>query len=520
MADPRRSLHLLPVLVAALLAGALPSCTTQAPEEQTAPNIIFLMADDMGYGDPGSFNEQSKIATPHMDSLAAGGMRFTDAHSGSAVCTPTRYGVVTGRYAWRSPLKRGVLSGYSKALIEPERMTVASMLRDHGYHTAVVGKWHLGLDWATLSEPASWNEGDTSAAFQGAQDFAKPEGLEIDFTKPVTNGPATLGFDYSYIIPASLDMAPYVYLENNVCEKPATVHEPGRFDGPVFWRPGEAAEGFDFFDVLPNLTRHAIDYIEARSEHPDRPFFLYYPLPAPHWPWVPTEEYVGRSGAGKYGDFVMQVDAQIGLLADALKRTGQFENTLFIVTSDNGAEWDPSHIEDFGHEANHPSLRGKKRDIWEGGHRMPFIASWPARVAAGSTSDQTICLTDLMATAAEIVGYALPEEAGQDSVSVLPALLGEDSGALREATVHHSVDGTFAIRQGNWKYIDGQGPGSNQWDGPKDGDPPAQLYDTESDRHEDHNLFLDHPEVANRLKALLERYKDQGHSRSLGPDSP
>ena len=515
MKDFRQPFHRIPALITALAGTWLGSCTSQAPQPQAAPNIIFLMADDMGYGDPRSFNEGSKIETPHMDALAARGMRFTDAHSGSAVCTPTRYGVVTGRYAWRTALKRGVLSGYSRALIEPERMTVATMLRDHGYHTAVVGKWHLGLDWSTISEPESWAEGDTSAAFQGAKDFSKPPGLEIDFTQPVTNGPATLGFDYSYIIPASLDMAPYVYVENDACEKPATVHEPGRFDGPVFWRPGEAAEGFDFFDVLPNLTRHAVDYIEGRAGNSDQPFFLYFPLPAPHWPWVPTEEFVGRSGAGKYGDFVMQVDAQIGMLVDALARTGQFENTLFIVTSDNGAEWDPRHIEEFGHYANHSGQRGKKRDAWEGGHRMPFIASWPARVAPGSTSDQTICLTDLMATSAEIVGFELPAGAGEDSVSILPALLGEDSGPLREATVHHSVDGTFAIRQGKWKYIDGQGPGSNQWDGPKDGDPPAQLYDIEADRHEDRNLFEDHPEVVESLKAILQRYKDQGHSRPL-----
>ena len=505
---------LLPLFALASLA-ALVGCSSQPPAEERMPNIIFLMADDMGYGDPGSFNEDSKIPTPAMDALASGGMRFTDAHSGSAVCTPTRYGVVTGRYAWRTPLKRGVLSGYSRALIEPERMTVGGMLREQGYHTAVVGKWHLGLDWTTLSEPASWDEGDTSAAFQAASDFSKPEGLEIDFTAPVTNGPATLGFDYSYIIPASLDMAPYVYVENNACEKPATVHEPGRFDGPVFWRPGEAAEGFDFFDVLPNLTRHAVDYIERRAESPDQPFFLYFPLPAPHWPWVPTEEFIGRSGAGKYGDFVTQVDTHIGMVVEALKATGQFENTLFIVTSDNGAEWDPSHIEEFGHYANHASQRGKKRDAWEGGHRMPFIASWPARVAAGSTSDQTICLTDLMATAADIAGYELPADAAQDSVSILPALLGTDSGPLREATVHHSVDGTFAIRQGNWKYIDGQGPGSQQWDGPQPGDPPAQLYDIEADRHEDNNLFGEHPEVVEQLKAVLERYKEQGHSRVL-----
>ena len=496
-------------------AIALLSCGVDDPQPDRHPNIIFLMADDMGYGDPGSFNADSKIPTPSMDALAATGMRFTDAHSGSAVCTPTRYGVLTGRYAWRSPLKRGVLSGYSRALVEPGRMTIASMLKGSGYHTAVIGKWHLGLDWATISEPDSWDEGDKAAAFQGASDFAKPEGLEIDFTKPVTNGPATLGFDYSYIIPASLDMAPYVYLENNACEKPATVHEPGRFDGPVFWRAGEAAEGFDFFDVLPNLARHAVEYIEEQSETPDRPFFLYFPLPAPHWPWVPTEEFVGRSGAGKYGDFVVQVDAQIGMVMDALERTGQAENTLFIVTSDNGAEWDPSHIEEFGHHANHAIQRGKKRDAWEGGHRMPFIARWPARVAPASTSDEIVCLTDLMATAAAIAGFELPEDAGQDSVSILPALLGEDSAPLREATVHHSVDGTFAIRMGKWKYIDGQGPGSNQWDGPQAGDPPAQLYDIELDRHEDRNRFAEQPEIVQQLKTLLELYKTQGHSRPL-----
>ncbi len=513
MHHSQRHLAVAAALAAAALAGS--SCTGGPEPAGRPPNIIFLMADDMGYGDPGSFNPDSKIPTPSMDALAARGMRFTDAHSGSAVCTPTRYGVVTGRYAWRSRLKSGVLSGYSRALIEPGRMTVASMLRNQGYHTAVIGKWHLGLDWTVTSEPVSWDEGDKTVAFQGASDFAKPEGLEIDFTKPVTNGPATLGFDYSYIIPASLDMAPYVYVENNACEKPATAHEPGRFDGPVFWRPGEAAEGFDFFDVLPNLTRHAVDYIEGRAQDPERPFFLYFPLPAPHWPWVPTEEFVGSSGAGKYGDFVVQVDAQIGLVIDALERTGQFDNTLFIVTSDNGAEWDPEHIEEFGHHANHAIQRGKKRDAWEGGHRMPFIASWPARVAPGSQSDQTICLTDLMATAAEIVGLELPADAGEDSVSILPALLDVADGPLREATVHHSVDGTFAIRSGKWKFIDGQGPGSNQWEGPQEGDPPGQLYDMEADRHEDTNLYEQEPEVVERLRSLLERYKSQGHSRPI-----
>ncbi len=500
---------------AIFLALMLLSCGEMSTVSTSAPNIIFLMADDMGYGDLGSYNADSKIPTPHTDAFAAQGMRFTDVHSGSAVCTPTRYGVITGRYAWRTRLKRGVLSGYSRALIDPERMTVADMLQQNGYHTAVIGKWHLGLNWVTTSALENWEEMDTSAAFKGANEFSKPEGMAIDFSKSVTNGPADHGFDYSYIIPASLDMAPYVYLENNRSEKLADLHEPGRSDGAVFWRPGEASEGFDFFDVLPNLTRHAVRYIEERVSEPDKPFFLYFPLPAPHWPWVPTEEFVGKSGAGKYGDFVVQVDAQIGMIMDVLERAGIADNTLFIISSDNGAEWDPIHIEEFGHHANHPQLRGKKRDVWEGGHRMPFIARWPAKIQPGSTSDQTACLTDLMATSADIIGFELPANSAEDSVSLLPAMLGKDDEPLREATIHHSVDGTFAIRQGKWKYINGQGPGSNQWDGPSADGPEGQLYNLEADLHEDHNLYSEYPEVVERLKNLLELYKQQGYSRAM-----
>ncbi len=497
-------------------AGA--ACSEPTVEAERAPNIVFLMADDMGYGDLGCYNPDSKIPTPNMDRLAAEGMRFTDAHSGSAVCTPTRYGVLTGRYCWRSRLKKGVLSGYLKALIERGRMTVASLLQESGYKTGCVGKWHLGLDWVTKSEPEGFGDEmrDTSAAFQGVSEFSKPEGLELDFTQPVTLGPRDYGFDYSYIIPASLDMAPYVYVENNRSVTDADQHEPGNNDGPVFWRPGEAMEGFDFYDVLPGLTRKAISFVEDHAaDGPGQPFFLYFPLPAPHWPWVATEEFVGKSGAGKYGDFVVEVDAMVGRLMDALERLGMTENTLFILTSDNGAEWDPSHIAEHGHYANHPDLRGKKRDAWEGGHREPFVARWPAKIAAGSVSDQTVCLTDLMATAAEIVGEELPADAGEDSYSLLPILLDQADGPVREATVHHSVDGTFAIRQGKWKMIDGQGPGSNQWEGAQEGDPPGQLYDLTLDIGEQRNLYAEETEVVGRLKALLEKYKEKGFSRPM-----
>jgi arylsulfatase A-like enzyme len=416
--------------------------------------------------------------------------------------------VITGRYAWRSALKKGVLSGYSKALIDISRMTVASMLRSNGYHTGCVGKWHLGLNWTTTAEPEGYGAiGDTSAAFQGADEFSMPAGLEVDYRRPVKVGPADYGFDYSYIIPASLDMAPYVYVENNMPVSPADQYEPGRNEGAVFWRPGEAMAGFDFLEVLPHLTDKAVGFIDDHAaQKPGQPFFLYFPLPAPHWPWMPTEDVVGSSGAGKYGDFTHLVDRMVGRVMQAVERSGMAENTLFIFTSDNGAEWDASHIAEFGHYANHPDLRGKKRDIWEGGHRMPFIVRWPERVAAGSTSDQTICLTDLLATAADIIGEELPANGAEDSFSILPALLGVDDKPLREATVHHSVDGTFAIRQGDWKLIRGQGPGSNQWDGPEPGDPPGQLYNLADDIGETKNLYNERPEIVAQLSALLDSY--------------
>ena len=249
-----------------------------------------------------------------------------------------------------------------------------------------------------------------------------------------------------------------------------------------------------------------------------RPFFLYFPLTAPHWPWLPTDDVKGKSGTGKYGDFVVEVDNMVGRVTEALERNGLTQNTLFILTSDNGAEWDPSHIEEFGHAANHPDLRGKKRDAWDGGHRIPFIARWPGTVAAGSTSEQTICLTDLSATAAAIAGVTLPNDSAEDSYNMVPALLGQASRPIREATVHHSADGMFAIRQGKWKLVDGQGPGSGNY-GPwkaKPGDPPGQLYDMSADISERANVYNEHLDVVAELKALLEEYKVQGYSRPMG----
>ena len=517
MPCPRFSNRLAAAAWLALVSLIPVSCGDVARDAESAAaksNIIFLMADDLGYGDLGSYNPDSRIPTPNIDRLAAEGMLFTDAHSGSAVCTPTRYGVVTGRYCWRTPLKKGVLSGYSRSLIEPGRLTVASMLRQKGYRTAVVGKWHLGLDWAAKRGAADpVGEDKIAERARRGNPFARPEGFEIDFTQAVSRGPSDYGFDYSYIFPASLDMAPYVYVEDNRPVADADDYTAGMADGGTFWREGEMMRGFDFPGVTPHLFDKAIGFIDEQAEN-SQPFFLYFPLPSPHWPWLPTEEVQGASEAGKYGDFVVLIDRLVGKLTAALDRHGVSGDTLLIFTSDNGAEWDPSHIERFGHYANGVRLRGKKRDAWEGGHRVPFIARQPGTISAGATSDQIICLTDLMATAAEIAGADLPDNAAEDSYSLLPVLLDRAEGPVREAVVHHSSDGMFAIRQGNWKLIAGRGPGSRnygEWKA-EAGDPPGQLYDIAADIGEKNNVYADHPEVVERLETLLAGYR-RGRSR-------
>ncbi|NIA16101.1 MAG: sulfatase-like hydrolase/transferase [Nitrospiraceae bacterium] len=484
---------------AASAAAVLATHTgTHTARAAALPHIVYILADDMGYGDVAYLNKDAKIPTPYMDRLGAEGMVFTDAHSGSAVCTPTRYGVLTGRYCWRSTLKSGVLSGYSPGLMDKARMTVASYLRQHGYKTACVGKWHLGLDWATTDgEPA--RDGN------------------VDYARPVANGPTGVGFDYFFGIPASLDMTPYVYVENDTAVAAATGRIEGR-KGTAFYRGGPTAPGFKHVDVLPQLTRKAVDCIDRHAaEDPGKPLFLYFPLSAPHTPILPTKEFEGKSGIGPYGDFVCQVDWTVGQVMEALVRHGMAGNTLLIVTSDNGcspmAQFDRLHR--LGHYPSY-HFRGYKADIYEGGHRIPFIARWPGRITAGTECGQTICLTDLLATAAEIVGEPLPDNAGEDSVSILPALLGKANAPLREATVHHSINGSFSIRQGHWKLELCPGSGGWSYPRPKEADkldlPPVQLYDLSVDIGETTNVQDKHPEVVARLTALLEKYVRDGRS--------
>jgi arylsulfatase A-like enzyme len=488
----------------AVAALALPGCggTSRLPangHDAKKPNIIFIMADDMGYGDLGCYNEKSKIPTPNMDTLAADGIRFTDAHSPSAVCTPTRYGVLTGRYCWRSRMTKGVLGGYSPALIDSGRMTVASLLKQHGYATACIGKWHLGLG----------------------------SDKKTDFSKPLVPGPNDLGFDYFYGIPASLDMPPYCYVENDhVVDEPTLTIEAGKANEDGWWRKGAISPGFKHVEVLPHLTKKAVEHIgEHARKSLDKPLFMYFPLPAPHCPIAPADFVKGRSRAGGYGDYVVEVDWTVGQVVKALERKGLADNTLIIVTSDNGSpartkinHASYSMMKIYGHYPN-GDLRGIKADIWDGGHREPFIAHWPGKIQAGTVCDELICLTDLLATSAAIVGAELPDNAGEDSYNILPALLGQKrAGPIREAVVHHSSRGMFAIRQGKWKLVLGLGSGGFSLPTsiePKQGEPEGQLYNLEDDLAESRNLWSENPEIVERLTNLLEKYKQQGHSRSI-----
>lgn len=483
------------VFLACVLCGCATEAAAPQPEapsvERGFPSIVCVLTDDLGYGDVSCLNEQAAWKTISMDRLASQGMCFTDAHSGSAVCTPTRYGILTGRYAWRTRLKSGVLTGDSPPLISPRRLTIAKLLKDNGYHTACIGKWHLGWNWARKKDGA------------------------IDFSKPVHNGPAANGFDYYYCHSASIERPPYVYVEND-----RVTAAPNRItsnDETTFWRKGETGADFVHREVLSNLTNRAIEYIRDRASQKN-PFFLYLAFPAPHAPILPTDEFRGKSGTNAYGDFVLQVDDSIGQVMRAVEEAGISQNTVFIVTSDNGCS-PRANFEELASFDHNPSytFRGYKADIFEGGHRVPFLVRWPGRVAAGSRCSETICLTDLMRTCADVIGVSLPENAGEDSVSILPALLDKKrTTPLRSEVIHHSTNGSFAIRKGRWKLA--LCPGSGGWSNPtsenarSEGLPLVQLYDLDRDIGETTNVANEHPEVVEALISILEYQVEIGRS--------
>lgn len=459
-----------------------------AAAHASKPNVVYILADDLGWGDMSVYNPHSAVPMPHCNEFAKQGMRFTDMHASSAVCSPSRYSILTGRYPWRSRLKKGVLEGDSPNLIEPGRMTVPSMLKAEGYYTAGVGKWHLGL-------------GDAE---------------KTDYTKPLVPGPNSHGFDYYFGIPASLDMAPYLFFENDhVVEQPSVPDAGSKTPRGVFWREGLRAPHFEFAQVLPTLTDKAVEILHERAQHKEQPFFFYFAMPSPHTPWVPLAEYRGKSGAGDYGDYVVEVDAMIGRLLDTVHELGMDENTIVVVTSDNGADWKPEDIERYPHRAN-ADWKGEKADIWEAGHRIPFIARWPGHIPANTVCDETGQLTDLMSTLAALLHHPLPPDAGEDSFNLLPALLHQPHSPIRRTIVEESNGGMFSIREGDWKLELGLGSGG--FSEPREVQPAprgvqGQLYNLASDPHELYNVWAQHPDIVARLTKVLDGFKESGHTR-------
>ncbi len=489
-----------PARGAAILLGAfaaLGQVATAAPD----PNIVVVLTDDLGYGDVHAYNPRSKIPTPHLDQLAREGVRFTDAHSPSGVCSPTRYGLLTGRYAWRTWLKRGVLNGSSPPLIEPDRLTLASMLRQLGYETAMVGKWHLGRRWQL-------------------RDAAGKQVVEnIDWTLPVLDGPLQHGFSYSF----GLAKPAWTFLENGrILSRPSVpfdlTHLPVYLIGGSNNR-GTKGAGFEFRRMLPRFTEAATGFI-ARAAETGKPWFLYFAPLAPHRPVVPNEHFRSRSAAGLYGDFVAEVDWAVGEVLAALERSGEADETLLIVTSDNGPEVDAyRRMLEYDHASLGP-WRGLKRDLWEGGHRVPFLARWPGRIPPGLLQDEVLCLTDLLATVAQIVGFELPQNAGEDSYDLSAALFGEDLPApLREATVHHSGAGRFALRRGDWVLIEhptGDNNREPEWFRRqrmvRSHDERVELFNLRHDPAQTRNLAGEQPELVANLRQLLARYRADGRS--------
>ena len=460
----------------AITAIAYAAIFVSQASAESLPNIIYVMCDDLGYGDVQCLApETSKIPTPHADALASQGMTFTDAHSGSSVCTPTRYGLLTGRYSWRTRLQKGVVTGFAPCLIDAKRPTVASFLRDVGYDTAIIGKWHLDFQYLNP---------ETGVPYSQNQHKSPPVGATIP------DGPIHRGFDYFHGFHHARNME--AVIENDRVIKHDAV-----------------------INMLPRLTRKSVEYIESRKDN-SKPFFLYVPLGSPHTPIVPSPEWQGKSGLGPYGDFVMQTDNVLGEINTALSKNGQLNNTLLIFTSDNGCS-KAANIKNLAEQGHLVSgnLRGSKADLWDGGHRLPFIVRWPSTVQPGTVCNQLICHTDLFATVAELTQQQIPNNAAEDSVSFLPALHEKEIRSTRNGITHHSFSGHFAYRRGRWKLLLAKGSGG--WTSPRERDMPktaakVQLYDMATDIGERRNLQNEKPELVQELLDLLKTDIQRGRS--------
>jgi arylsulfatase A len=478
---------------------------SQAADALRAPNIVILFADDMGYGDLGVQNPESKIPTPNLDRLAEQGMRCTDAHSSSGICTPTRYALLTGRYHWRK--FHNIVNSFEPSVFDANELTLPEMLKEKGYRTACIGKWHLGWDWKAIMRDGAKPNGQNGYA---ADDF--------DWTKPIPDGPLAHGFDY-YFGDDVPNFPPYTWIENDrVVAAPTTAYspDPRPTEGNPEGRPGPMVAGWKQDAVMPTLTEKAVAWIAAQKGS-EKPFFLYFPFTSPHAPIVPAKEFQGKSQAGGFGDFMHQTDWTCGQVLDALAANGFAENTLVIFTSDNGPEtYAYERVRKFEHRSMGP-LRGLKRDIYEGGHRVPFVVRWPGVVEASRVSDALVSQIDILATIADAIGYTLPQSAADDSLSQLPLFQGaKNSEAIRTALVHNTKANHYAIRQGDWVLVDAKNgylsqvpPWFNKANGYTENPHAAALYNLSDDLGQRENLIEQHPDKVAELRRALKRIQKQ-----------
>lgn len=500
-------------IYSAIGALALASCARGGVSTDTPPNIIILYTDDLGYGDISCHNENSKIQTPNIDWLATQGIRFTDGHSSCSISTPSRYAILTGTYHWRHT---GQLAGnFTPTVFDADELTIAHVLRESGYSTSAIGKWHLGWDWSSVVKPGA----EIVKTLWG--DYYEPD--MIDWEKPIKGGPMSFGFDYYYGNDCPFH-PPYAMIEGErVVEAPTEIFIHGDFttkEGDSEMRNGPMVKGWDPYELMSKLTNKVVDIIKNRATN--KPIFIYYGIPAPHTPILPTAEYENSSDAGAYGDYVVELDAHIGQIIKALKESGMYDNTLLILSSDNGPEvYASERVDNFDHNSSN-YLRGLKRDSYEGGHRVPFIISWPDRIKGGYVSDEVISQVDIMATVADIAGYELPNDRALDSYSLLPLLYAGErfEGTLREATVCNAA----AIRKGDWLYINRSTGGHNgnlpthqsyydHFDKEQySKDNPGLLFNLKQDLRQEHNLYSDYPEVVAELDSLIKKYRADGRS--------
>ena len=509
---------LIPLFYAAFLSACAEKSGQLA--DRVTPNIVFIFADDMGYGDISGLNSQSKIRTPALDELIQDGMVFTNAHASASVCTPSRYGLLTGRYAFRTPEAASGIWGFSPVVIESGRETLATLLKREGYRTGIVGKWHLGVNWQTKDGKAAVLDATTGFS-------------NVDYSLPIRSGPTDYGFDFSFIHPASLDIPPYLFIRDRDVVDTAMVlttdvYPPRKenteyawdkkhtddlavyWEKGVWWRQGEMSSSFRIEDCHETLVSEGLAFINRQvNEKQTAPFFLYLPLTGPHTPWIPSEKNRGKSGIGLYGDFVLDIDEVVARVRQTLLDNDILDNTIVIFSTDNGAYWPEVEIDLHDHDSN-AGRRGQKGDIWDGGHRVPLIISWPGHIQSGAENSSLISLTDFMATFSAMTGQPISEGQGEDSQSFWPILIGTSTKSSRQNMVHHSSRNFYSIRQEGWKYIEGLGSGGFTAPAvlePEEGGPTGQLYKEHTDPQETVNLFSEHPEIVNELAVRLDEIR-------------